>query len=89
MLGQDGSTNDTSESSLGITPATNLPSQRADNNPGIAQELEELKAKVKALEEMVQIEGRTHTNQNRKRARTDEHLTGQSDSFASYQDSLI
>jgi hypothetical protein len=89
MSGQDGSTNDTSESSLGITPAPNLPSQRADNNPHIAQELEELKAKVKALEEMVQIEGRTHSNQNRKRARTDEHLTGQSDSFASYQDSSI
>jgi hypothetical protein len=76
MSGQDGSTNDTLESSLGITPAPNLPSQRADNNPHIAQELKELKAKVKALEEMVQIEGRTHSNQNRKRARTNEHFTG-------------
>jgi Flp pilus assembly CpaE family ATPase len=78
MSGQDGSTNDTSESSLGITPATNLPSERADNNSRMAQELEELKAKVKALEGMAQIEGRTRTleNQNRKRARTDEHLTG-------------
>jgi hypothetical protein len=84
MSGQDGSTNNTLESSLGITPAPNLPSQQADNNPHIAQELEELKAKVKALKEMVQIEGRTHSNQNRKRACTDEHLTGQSDSFASY-----
>jgi hypothetical protein len=84
MLGQDGSTNDTSESSLGITPAPNLPSQQANNNPHIAQELEELKAKVKALEKIVQIKGRTHLNQNQKRACTDEHLTGQSDSFVSY-----
>jgi hypothetical protein len=57
MSGQDGSTNDTSESSLGITPATNLPSERADNNSCMAQELEELKAKVKALEGIAQIEG--------------------------------
>jgi hypothetical protein len=57
----------------------------------MAQELKELKAKVKALEGMAQIEGRTRTleNQNRKRARTDEHLTSQSNSFASYQDSSI
>jgi hypothetical protein len=84
MLGQDGSTNNTSESSLGITSAPNLPSQRADNNPHIAQELKELKAKVKALEEIVQIKGRTYSNQNRKRACTNKHLTSQSDSFASY-----
>jgi hypothetical protein len=50
MLGQDGSTNNTLKSSLGITPATYLPSKRADSNSYIAQELEELKAKVKALE---------------------------------------
>jgi hypothetical protein len=49
MSGQDGFTNNTSENSLGITLATNLPSKRADNNSCIAQELEELKAKVKAL----------------------------------------
>jgi hypothetical protein len=36
MLGQDGFTNDTLESSLGITFATNLPSKRADNNSCIA-----------------------------------------------------
>jgi hypothetical protein len=76
MLGQDGSTNNTLESSLGITPAPNLPSQQADNNPHIAQELEELKAKVKTLKKIVQIKGRTHSNQNRKRACTNEHLTG-------------
>ena len=49
MLGQDGFTNNTSESSLGITPAINLPSKQADNNSCMAQELKELKAKVKAL----------------------------------------
>jgi hypothetical protein len=77
MSGQDGSTNNTLESSLGITLVINLPSKRADNNSCMAQELEELKAKVKALKRMAQIEGRTRTleNQNRKRARTDEHLT--------------
>jgi hypothetical protein len=52
MSGQDGFMNDTSESSLGITSATNLPSERADNNSRIAQKLEELKAKVKVLEGM-------------------------------------
>jgi hypothetical protein len=57
MSGQDGSTNNTLESSLGITLATNLPSERADNNSCMAQELEELKAKVKALERMAQIKG--------------------------------
>jgi hypothetical protein len=36
MLGQDGSTNNTLESSLGITSATNLPSERANNNSCIA-----------------------------------------------------
>jgi Flp pilus assembly CpaE family ATPase len=77
MSGQDGSTNNTLESSLGITPATNLPSEQANNNSRMTQELEELKAKVKTLKGMAQIEGRTRTleNQNRKRARTDKHLT--------------
>jgi hypothetical protein len=53
MLGQDSSTNNTLESSLGITSAFNLPSQQADNNLYIAQELKKLKAKVKTLKEMV------------------------------------
>jgi hypothetical protein len=50
MSGQDGSANNTLKSSQEITPATNLPIQRADNNLCIPQEPEELKAKVEALE---------------------------------------
>jgi hypothetical protein len=57
MSGQDGFTNNTLESSLRITLATNLPSKRANNNSCIAQELEKLKAKVKTLEGMAQIKG--------------------------------
>jgi hypothetical protein len=36
MSGQDGSTNNTSESSLRITPVINLPNEQADNNSRIA-----------------------------------------------------
>src|SRR4051812_19639540 len=64
--------------SKAITTTAKLAQLRNDGKTLTTQELKELNARVKALEEMAYIEDRLRLLENKKRSRADETLSDQS-----------
>ena len=69
---------DSTTSNKVITTAAELAQLRNEGKTLSTQELKELNARVKALEEMARIEDRLRVLENRKRSRTDETIDDQS-----------
>ena len=56
-----------SSSTMEVTTAADLAKLRAEGKPLTSQELKDLNARIKAFEEMVQMEDRLRLLENRKR----------------------
>ena len=82
MSGQGSSTNDTPATSQGIASIIDISGQSTEDSSTMAQELAELRARVKALEGIARIG-------DRKRARKDKHLFSQLEPLSSSQTSSI